>query len=125
MSDFHRGDLVQFNYNTAVGYVRELTRIDGVNGYIVDFDIGPDKIGSWFAPDDDVSKLPDELPALPHGATVHVAPDAPQHADRYGTVTGPEFHGCLFGYWVNLTGPSEHVWVPAGALALVKIGGAR
>lgn len=66
-----------------------------------------------------------DVPTLPDGATVHVAPDAPLHADRYGTVADSQIRDDMPGYWVRLTDPSEVVWIPAGALAVIRVGGAQ
>lgn len=67
---------------------------------------------------------PADTPLFPPGATVHVATDAPQHADRYGTVTDTQIRDGMLGHWVRLAVPAEMAWIPAAALAPVRIGGA-
>lgn len=120
MSDFNPGDLVLFNYDTAVGYIRE----SGVNGCTIDYSLGPDMIGTWFALADSVSRLPSGLAAYPHGATVRVAAvDAPTHTGRTGVVIAPELQGPDFGYWLHIDG--EQQWVPAVALSPVEAGERR
>lgn len=66
-----------------------------------------------------ITKLPDNTPVLRHGDLVRVNPDAPQHGGRYGAVSGAEFHGHMFGYWLNLDGPAERAWIPAEALTVL------
>lgn len=67
----------------------------------------------------------DDGAPLEPGDSVRVRDDSPHYAGRRGTVAGAENDEGMFGYWVDLTGPAEQVWVLAAALIVLQGGGVR
>ncbi|ACU71791.1 hypothetical protein Caci_2882 [Catenulispora acidiphila DSM 44928] len=119
MNAFSPGDKVLFARVSAVGTVVEPTGVGVEHGYYIETAAGT----THFADADQLTLLPTGTPLFNRGDSVQVAPDAPYHAGLTGTVSSPELHGPIFGYWLNLGVNDNYMWTPAEALSALVPGG--
>lgn len=115
MTDFNLEGLALFTNSAGARVVKviETLDLDPAHDYIVHAVGGT----AHFAREDELEPLPTDTPVFADGNQVLVAATR-----RTGTVSAPEFHGEMFGYWLDLDGAGEHVWVPAEVLTALDGG---
>ena len=116
MNDFQAGEKVAVHRPNAIflGTVREANE-DG-RGHVVE------NLGGtcWLIDTWDLTALKADEPMFERGDHVLVT-----DARRTGVISGIEFRGNLFGYWLHLDDTGERVWVPAVILAPAEGGEVR